>query len=427
MARKATGQIIERDEDAGRVGYRSLRFRARVAGETRTRWFISLGLVSRDEAQRKLRGILADVERGIWRPDDPTPVCEPAPGAQTFHEFAELWWLDNVNDWAPATRDDYRWRLENHLLPFFGGHRLDQITIAEVDRYRARKRAPDADGKQLSPRTVNMTLITLSAILEIAEERELISRNSARGKRRRVRRVRSPRSYLDTAEQITAFLDAARALDARAASNRKHIPRYAIVATLVFAGLRISELLSLRWRDVDLANGRISVADAKTEAGIRFVTIRGPLRSILIALKMERRPRANHYVFASATGGVLSDDNIRKRVIRRSIEVANEMVADDAIELPALTPHGCRRTFASLLYAIGEPPPVVMAEMGHTDPALALSLYARVMRYGPEQRAKLVALMGGQSDTNAQTAHYPVNRPQNTAIGHPGNTAAEAA
>lgn len=40
-----------------------------------------------------------------------------------------------------------------------------------------------------------------------------------------------------------------------------------------------------------------------------------------------------------------------------------------------LTPHSLRRTFCSLLYALGETPPAVMRQMGHTDPKLALKVY----------------------------------------------------
>jgi len=71
--------------------------------------------------------------------------------------------------------------------------------------------------------------------------------------------------------------------------------------------------------------------------------------------------------------------------------------------LPAkLTPHSLRRTFCSLLYALGETPPVVMQEMGHTDPALALKVYAQAMRRGDDETAQLRALVFGHSmDTNA--------------------------
>jgi integrase len=65
--------------------------------------------------------------------------------------------------------------------------------------------------------------------------------------------------------------------------------------------------------------------------------------------------------------------------------------------LPVLTPHGLRRSFASLLYAVGEPPPVVMAEMGHTDPALALAIYAQAMRRDGGENARLCELLEGVS------------------------------
>src|SRR5262245_13000153 len=55
-----------------------------------------------------------------------------------------------------------------------------------------------------------------------------------------------------------------------------------------------------------------------------------------------------------------------------------------------------RRTFASLVYAIGEPPPVVMAELGHTDPKLALKGYAQVMRRDQDETAALKRLVGGK-------------------------------
>ena len=58
-----------------------------------------------------------------------------------------------------------------------------------------------------------------------------------------------------------------------------------------------------------------------------------------------------------------------------------------------LTPHSLRGTFASVLYA--EDPGVVMDEMGHTDPALALRLYRQTMRRGDDEKAQLRALVEG--------------------------------
>ncbi|MGA8365155.1 MAG: hypothetical protein WB709_11635 [Solirubrobacteraceae bacterium] len=60
-----------------------------------------------------------------------------------------------------------------------------------------------------------------------------------------------------------------------------------------------------------------------------------------------------------------------------------------------LTPHSLRRTFCSLLYALGEDPGVVMDEMGHADPGLALRVYRQAMRRGEEEKAKLSAVVDG--------------------------------
>jgi integrase len=84
-------------------------------------------------------------------------------------------------------------------------------------------------------------------------------------------------------------------------------------------------------------------------------------------------------------------------VIAKSVERANERLqdSDGGTLLPPLTPHGLRRSFASLLYAIGEPAPVVTAELGHTDPELALSIYAHAMRRDDGENDRLRALVEG--------------------------------
>jgi hypothetical protein len=135
MARPATGKVIEHQGRDGRT-YRSLRFTA--YGKRR---YLSLGVVSAAEAERELRHVLADVERGTWTP---TAAVEPPPEPEQiprFHAFAEEWWMLNHAQLAQSTRADYRWRLERHLLPYFGGMRLDTITFAPVERYIATKLA----------------------------------------------------------------------------------------------------------------------------------------------------------------------------------------------------------------------------------------------------------------------------------------------
>jgi integrase len=74
----------------------------------------------------------------IWHPPEPEPAPEVNPDP-TFHEFASQWFEASQGEWRPKTVRDYEWQLTSHLLPFFKNHRLSQITVAEVDRYRQAK------------------------------------------------------------------------------------------------------------------------------------------------------------------------------------------------------------------------------------------------------------------------------------------------
>ncbi len=170
-----------------------------------------------------------------------------------------------------------------------------------------------------------------------------------------------------------------------------------MLATLVFAGLRIGEALSLRWRDVDLARGTITVRDAKTDAGVRVVNILPILRDELGAYRARLEPTAVALVFGTANGHRQGATNVRRRVLSKAVEQANRRLAEDGAEplSEGLTPHSLRRTFASLLFAIGETPPYVMAQMGHTTPNLTLAIYARQMNRRDGEPERLTAFVGG--------------------------------
>ncbi len=130
--------------------------------------------------------VLADVRRGIWQPPKREPV-EPTPDP-TFHEFASEWLAAMEPGLAPGTVARYRWQLTDHLLPHLHAHRLSEITVAEVDRYREAK---VREGR-LSPGEINKTLTRLGQILDVAEERELIARNPMRVNPRR-RKLKAPK------------------------------------------------------------------------------------------------------------------------------------------------------------------------------------------------------------------------------------------
>jgi integrase len=444
MPRPATGQVVE--DNRGRSIAFGLRFHAYGNRE-----YVSLGTAeegwTRGKAHEELQNILADVRRGIWKPPEPQPasVVEADP---LFHAFASFWFETSKAEWRESTRLDYQWQLSHHLLPFFKNHRLSQITIAEVDRYRVfkvtestrrakaltdwrrrRDEAKDADRRRelarerpprpLSALCINKTITRLGQILDMAVEypEYAITSNSARGKRRRLKASKPAPVWLNSAEQIEALLDAASELDQRAKIKGGHdqkgglVYRRALLATLVFAGLRIGELTVLCWRDVDLVGNRLTIRESKTDAGLRHIDLLPALADELTAHKAQAPDTApDAFVFPSAKGTEMTQENVRGRVLAKAVAKASEkLVEAGSVPLPeGLTPHKLRHTFASILVALGVDPGSVMDQLGHVDAGFTLKVYRHGMRRDPAARKHLRALVGGaqweaMSGSEAQT------------------------
>src|SRR3954453_18946352 len=207
------------------------------------------------------------------------------------------------------------------------------------------------------------------------------TRNPAAGKRRRLRTTKPPRLFLEPA-QVTALLDAASELDNEDRSRRRH--RRALLATLAFAGLRVGELLALRWADVNLATGRIRGRQSKTTAGVRTVDIQPELHDELAAWKAStRHGEPTDYVFPTSTGRADNRNNVRRRVLMRAVERANERIVEGGECEPlsdGLSPHALRRSFASWLIAEGEDVSYVMDQMGHADSKMTMDVYSQALK-----------------------------------------------
>lgn len=415
MARPATGHIVRPTDKQPCFG---LRFRA--YGKRR---YLTLGRPEDGwtlrRAERELAVVLRDVDLGVWQPHHPTPQTpEPDP---SFHEFASEWFAAKRLEIKPNTVRSYRSDLTNHLLAFFAEHTVRQITIAEVDRYRQTKvkqarriaaaikagKPPTVEivdrlgrryhrrVKPLSNRSINMHIDLLEQILEVAVERELITTNPAKGKRRRLK-VDKPRSiYLDSAEHIQVMLEAAGELDRD--PNSRTTGRRAAIALLMLGGPRASSAGALTGRDQDLANGRIQIERDKTDAGAREIDMLPLLREILAEHKAANNTGPNDPILTTRNGKARDRHNLRQRVVTPIVARAEQLLAARGQQpLPkGITPHKLRHTYASILFAIGKDPIYVMNQLGHTDPAFTIRVYAHMMNRTPQEREKLKTLVEG--------------------------------
>lgn len=223
-------------------------------------------------ARTELGNEMARVRLGIWRRREPPPELV-IPNLQpdevpTFHEYAS-WWLQAKIDGTIGenggldenTISDYRWRICNHLLPFFGSHRLDQIDADLCLAFKARKFADarelreaieagadlrDHRGRRLKPlgrSSIAKLISTLAAILDEAVEDEHITVNPARRKRMKVKVPKPIRTFLER-DELAALLDAAAEQDRPLASVKwgELGPTATLIAHLLSQGKRPKQI-----------------------------------------------------------------------------------------------------------------------------------------------------------------------------------------
>jgi integrase len=389
MARGSIGGITEKPTMASGTSF-GIRFRV---GGKRINQHVGYAAdgVTRADAQRELAFTMEQLRRGEWSP--PAEVSAPTE-SPTFHEFASDWIERRETEGLrPRTIEHLRWTFTYHLLPSFARDRLDAITAERIDRFTQAKLR---EGK-LGAAQINPLVTTLAAVLEDAVEYDLIARNPAKGRRRKLPTCKPARAFLEP-KQVSALLAAAGELDDEDRDGRN--VRRPLLATLAYAGLRIGELLALRWRDIDLAGGHLHVRASKTEAGVRSVDVQPELRGELVGWKLCADPEPDDLVFGTRTGRPDSRNNVRRRVLLRAVERANEKIAKEGGEpLPeGLAPHALRRSFASWLVAEGEDPAYVMAQLGHADAKMTLGLYARALK--SKSRRADRALSGADKDSS---------------------------
>lgn len=395
MPRKPTGQLVTRKNADN-----TITFAARFPAYGK-RHYVTLGTtrrgMTRELAEVELENVLADVRRGIWRPPAPEPVAPTSAETDpTFHVFASEWMAmrEGEGTLAPRTVDDYRYMLSHHLLPFFKDHRLSQITIREVDRYKGAKAAEGS----LAANQINKTLTLFSQILSYAVEYELIAANPAAGKRRRLKSTKPNRPWVEP-EQLMALLDAT--------TGRDRV----LLSLLAGGGLRIHEALALTWGRVDLGTGVLYVAKSKTDAGVREVHLTAALREELALWRAaSTRIESDHLVVGTKHNTEMSQTNSRKRILLPAVERANHQLARVGIKpIGAVGFHSLRRTYASLRCACGDDVAYTSAQIGHADARFTLRVYVQATSRrdrlsGAHLRAFDRAIEWAQMGTNAEHA-----------------------
>jgi len=307
-------------------------------------------------------------------------------------------WLESLR-LAPSTVASYRKNVRLHIAPRIGAVPLASLTPVRLDAlYReleASGRADRRKGEGLSPRTVRYIHTTISSALRDAVDAGLLPRNpAAKAHPPTAKQAASPEMHPWTAAQLGVFLG----------WSREHSELHTAWHVLAMTGMRRGELLALRWRDVNLDAGTMTVRrsagivrvkgqGARIEEGPtktnkpRVIDIDPGTVAVLRTWKRGRGglalslARDDALVFGNLEGGHRQPEHFSRtwnQTVCRAI--------GDGVDVPAVRLHDLRHTHATILLSDREPVSTVSQRLGHASEVVTLTIYSHVLP-GDQKRA----------------------------------------
>jgi len=343
-----------------------------TSGKRKQEWISVKG--TKKDAEKKLAELLHQLDNGTFI----------KPGKTTVAEFLEKWLSDYAQPkLSPRAFERYESIVRVHLIPGLGNIPLTQLKPEHLQRLYATKLV---DG--LSARTVRYLHTVLHKALQTAMKWGRVSRNVADG----VDVPRARRTEMQTWDEddITRFLEAIR-----------KTPYFALFHTALFTGMRRSELLALRWCDVDfiysqiyvtrslhhLRDGSYVFTQPKSDSSRRNIAL-SPSAILVLQDYYEKRKLER-----ALLGIPLKDDDLvfstpeGKPLRPNTVSRTWTMLAARA-GLKVIRFHDARHTHASLMLKQGIHPKIVQERLGHSTIAITLDTYSHVAPGLQEAAAK---------------------------------------
>lgn len=327
---------------------------------------------SRAGAATKLRKLREDIEGGTLSTSKPVTV-----------EKWLTYWLEEIvaHRNTPNTQRTYRTYVTRYIIPLLGHHRLDRLTpehVSQAWRTLMNEGCPGKDGAQpLSGTSAHQAHVILSRAIKVAMARGHVKQNV-------VTLAEAPQVRNATIE----ILDRDQAGRVIAASKgKRNAARYTVAFSL---GLRQGEALGLRWSDLDLEAGTMTVRHSLsrvTGVGLQI----GPTKSkrertialprpLLAELKAHRT--AQNAERLAAGSWWVDKDFVFAKKDGRPIDPKEDWTAWRALLTEASVPHvrlhAARHTAATMLLALGVPVKVAMDILGHTKSSITEGYQHRV-------------------------------------------------
>ena len=320
-------------------------------------------LLNADEARQRAALILARIRAG--EEPLPLPLSARANGGPMVTDLAERYLEEHVAvRLKPRTRQSVRGALRNHILPALG-----RVPVAAVER---RHVIDLQQSMSAYPVAANRAVKVLSHMYRLGEGWGLAPEgcNPCRSIEKFPERARE--RFLTGAE----FARLGQVLDEAVAGGRGSPTAVAAIRLLMLTGCRRSEVLTLRWTDVDLEAGELRLADAKT--GPRAVQLSPTAVRLLETLP---RRTDSPWVFP----GKDKDGRYSADGLNHVWKTVRSRAGLDDVRL-----HDLRHSFASRALALGETLPVIGKLLGHSD-IETTARYAHLTRDSVHEAAERIA------------------------------------
>ena len=316
------------------------------------------------------------------------------PTKETVEEFLSRWLRDYVEPSLALRTQRRYWEIVEHdLVPFIGKVPLQKLRPAHVIALEQRLRASGnrKTGTGLGPAAVQKVHSVLHRAMAHAVRWQALPVNPVDA----VDRPAVPRVEVQVLapEQARVLLRALR-----------DTPHELALRVALLCGLRLSELLALRWGDIDLERGCLVVRQAldlaaadgsprfketKTHRAERPVSLPTQLvedlrehRKQQVARRLAAPAWLDYDLVFTNEGGLPLVAVTLRKYLYRVLEQAG---------LPRVRLHGLRHSMATLMLASGEHPKVVSERMGHSTVAFTLATYGHVIPGMHETAAQRLA------------------------------------
>lgn len=237
------------------------------------------------------------------------------------------------------------YKIDSRINPALGNLRLSSITARDLSTFHAKEK------ERTSATTANHYLVLIKRMLNLAVKWGLLEKNPAAG----LDRFKEPphRERYLTKEELPRFLKALDELEDRLS--------VAAIKLLLFTGCRRNEVLSMKWDQVKLEEGRLFLPVTKNGRA-RSVLLNGKAQEVLEDLNVRKkdseRTRSSLFVFPSRAGtrkGYIYD-------LRRPFQSACELAGVEGLRI-----HDLRHSFATIAIMGGATLFEVQKLLGHSN------------------------------------------------------------